>query len=63
MAKLMEKAVDSGDFGAENGSQEVLNENFHIFDNTAGILNLESKTDTRKVLKIEFDLDQIEDAE
>jgi hypothetical protein len=62
MAKLMEKAVDSGDCGVENGSQE-LKENSKIFENTTGILNLEAKTGTRKILKIEFDLDQIEDPE
>ena len=62
MAKPMEKAVDSGDFGVENGSQD-LKKNCKIFENTTGILNLEAKTETRKILKIEFDLDQIEDPE
>ena len=63
MARVAEKAVDSEVFGIENASQEVFEKNFQIFDDTTSIINLESKPDTRKTLKIELNLDQIEDSE
>ncbi len=62
MAKLIDRAVESEDFVVARMSQTVLNEN-QVFDGTTGIIDLEADKETRKPLKIEFDLDQIEDSE
>ena len=62
MAKLTDRAVDAGDLGVTDLSQAVLNEN-KVFDDTIAILNLEADAELGKPLRIEFNLDQIEDSE
>lgn len=63
MSRLTEKTVDAGEFGIKNLTEETPIESLWIFDETETIFNLETDAETKRPLRLKFNLDQLEEYE